>query len=293
MIRRAWSFAVVAAVLVAGCGGDDDDEAAVDPDDAIVGLDEAFDGDEPSVEDVLSALDEAAEDALGDLEDAPGSVRFVNLLHSGGAGIDVDVWWGIPGEGERAGSLAHGEASEYLTPRMTASFGEVSWSMSPAGGEEQLIGFTYTPADDIQRTLVAFTDAGGSFSMMQVDEILPFDPDQGQWGFQPPDAGQVRVKWVPIPPVIEAPSGNLRNVGTGTAECLTNGTGINAVDDLSTRSTTFQVPGGAAVSLYEDFPTCSGATSASATAPSGGRALLLAYTDASRAPQLLMLPVQG
>ena len=105
------------------------------------------------------------------------------------------------------------------------------------------MGFSYTPAEDIQRTLVVFPGDGGTRSWMQIDEILPFEPDQGAWGFQPPDAGQVRVKWVPIPPVIEAPSGNLRNVGTGVADCLTNGSGINAVDDLSTRSTTFQVPG--------------------------------------------------
>ena len=289
MTRRSWSIVLMAAFVVAGCGGDDDGGSASQ----VADLDEAPADDAASAEELLSGIAEAAGDALADTEDAPGSVRFVNLLHSGGVGTDVDVWWGLPENGQLVTSLAYGEASEYLTPRMSTAFGEVSWSMSAAGGQEQLVGFTYTPAEDIQRTLVVFPDSAGSNSMMPIDEILPFDPDQGAWGFQPPDAGQVRVKWVPIAPVIEAPSGNLRNVGTGTADCLTNGSGINAVDDLSTRSTTFQVPVGGVVNLYEDFPTCTGPMSATATAPPAGRALLLAYTDAAQAPHLLMLPVEG
>ena len=290
MTRRSCLIVLMAAFVVAGCGGDDDDGGSASQ---VADLDDALADDAASADELLSGIADAADDALADTEDAPGSVRFVNLLHSGGIGTAVDVWWGLPEDGQLATSLAYGEASEYLTPRMSTAFGEVSWSMSPAGGQEQLVGFTYTPAEDIQRTLVVFPDPSGSISTMPIDEILAFDPDQGAWGFQPPDAGQVRVKWVPIQPVIEAPSGNLRNVGTGAGDCLTNGSGINAVDDLSTRSTTFQVPGGAAVNLYEDFPTCSGPTSATATAPPAGRALLLAYNDAAQTPQLLMLAVEG
>jgi hypothetical protein len=285
MGARTWLSVAVVALVLTACGGDDGGGAGGDG-----GAVDLGDGSEDEI--VNSVLD-AASGALAETEEAPGLLRWVNLMQQDGAGVAVDVWWGRPEDGQLATTLAYGEASDYVSPRQSAAFGEVSWSMSAAGGQEQLIGYTYTPAEDLQQTHVAFPGDGGSSSMTQVDEILEFNPDIGAWGFQPPDSGQVRVKWLPISPVIEAPSGNLRNVGTGTAPCLTNGSGINAEDDLSTRSTTFQVPGGATVNLYEDFPTCSGPTSASATAPAGGRALLIAYTDASQAPQLLMLPVQG
>lgn len=280
MGTRVRLVAAAVVLVLAACGGDDGGGAGGDD----AGSAEA---------EVIDTILDAAAGALGDLEDAPGLVRFVNLMQRDGAGIDVDVWWGQPGDEQLAASVAYGEASPYLTPRQSSAFGEVSWSVSPAGSQEQLLGTSYTPGEDLQQTNVVFPGDGGSSSWMTIDEILEFAPDLGAWGFQPPDDGQVRVKWTPIPPVIEAPSGNLRNVGTGTGPCLTNGSGINAEDDLSTRSTTFQVPAGTTVNLYEDFPTCSGPSSASATAPGGGRAILVAYTDASQAPQLLMLEVEG
>lgn len=276
---------MLACALVSCGGDDDDDDDDAGSDDGVAGIDE-------SVDDLLGSIADAFGDVAADTEDGPGTVRFVNLLESDGAGVDVDVWWGRPEDGQQATSITYGQASDYLTPRQSKAFDEASWTMTPAGGDEQLTGFSFTPQEDTQQTFIVFSSEDGT-SMMPVEEILEFSPEDGMWGFQPPDSGQVRVKWVVITGVLEAPNGGFRNAGTGTGECLTNGTGINAEDDLSTRSTTFQVPGGAVVNLYDDFPTCSGPTSATATAPDGGRALLIAYVDASETPQLLMLPVLG
>jgi hypothetical protein len=287
MTTRYWAvpMSVALAFTFAACGGGDDDADLADV---------AADGGQTELSgaDIVDTIADVVGDVLAETEDAPGAVRFLNLVQRDGAGIDVDVWWGRPEDNQKVTSLAYGEASEYFTPRQSTTFDEVSWSMSAAGEQEELIGFSYTPGEDIQRTLVVYPDKDGALWMTALDEILKFAPDEGYWGFEPPDGGQVRVKWTPIPDVLEAPSGNLRNIGTGSGDCLTNGTGINATDDASTGSGTFQVPGGTVLNLYEDFPTCSGATSATVTALAGGRAFLFAYADPSGTPQLLMLPVQ-
>ena len=292
MTTRSWAtpVSIALAITLAACGGGgDDDDAAEVLDDAAAELSDI----EPSGTDILGTIADVVGDVLAETEDAPGLVRWVNLVQRDGAGIDVDVWWGRPEDQQKVTTLAYGEASEYFTPRQSTTFDEVSWSMSAAGEQEELTGFSYTPAEDIQRTLVVYPDAEGALWMTALDEIVKFAPDEGYWGFEPPDPGLVKVKWTPIPDVLSAPNGNLRNIGTGTGDCLTNGTGINATDDISTGSGTFQVPPGTVLNMYEDFPTCSGPTSATVTAPDGGRTFLIAYTDPSGTPQLMMLPVQG
>src|SRR5262245_12882917 len=133
MTLRPWLTVVAVAFALVGCGGGGDDGGG-----SAGGADDTG----SAADDVLGSVADAVGDALADTEDAPGAARFVNLMQLDGAPIDVDVWWGLPDDGNKAVSLKYGEASDYLTPQQSEAFGEVSWSVSAAGAREQLIGQT-------------------------------------------------------------------------------------------------------------------------------------------------------
>jgi hypothetical protein len=50
--------------------------------------------------------------------DLPGKIRFINYVSDGTAGVNLDLYWGTSiARSEKAGTIAYGEITEFMTPR--------------------------------------------------------------------------------------------------------------------------------------------------------------------------------
>lgn len=50
--------------------------------------------------------------------DLPGKIRFANFVSDGAAGVNLDLYWGVSlARGEKVGTVAYGEVTEFFTPR--------------------------------------------------------------------------------------------------------------------------------------------------------------------------------
>jgi hypothetical protein len=108
---RSWSWAVVTllALVSVACGDDDDSSPSGGAGSSVGGA--ADTGGSPSRGGSVSSTDV-------EFTDLPGKIRFINYVSDGTTGVDLDLYWGISiGRGEKFGTIAYGEITEFMTPR--------------------------------------------------------------------------------------------------------------------------------------------------------------------------------
>ncbi len=243
------------------------------------------------VNDAIGTMLEVVTGSRGEKEDAPGKIRFMNLLAKDGAGVDIDVYWGLPDEGEKAVTLASGATSEYLSLRKVKGFEDAPYSVTRSGTKEILWQWDrLTPAEGLQR-LAIFSFNDGSFSEQPIEESSSAKNFDGKPQFEQPTAGNVAIRWIVSGDALDDGE-NLLAAATG-GKCFTNGSGLAGPDGNQIDASTAQVPAGAEVALYA-FGDCGGvAKSNSVKLPAGGRALLIAFLDPTGKHTLTVLPVEG
>jgi hypothetical protein len=286
--RRTPAFVVGSACLLASllgaCGGSDNGKAAGSSSDGTV---------DASTEKTIKTLLEAGTGQRGAKEDAPGKIRFLNLIVRNGSPTDVDIWWGRPDEKAKAASVRYGEASDYLTPKRAKGNDSAVYTVTVAGGQEELWTWDrFTPTDKVQRTAIFSFNDEKRFTETSLEEALDVvSPYSSTVDLPAPDSGRVRLLWRPLGNAISA-GDNLLTVMGGGGDCLTNGTGIAGPDGNQLNDgASFQVAPGTSLALY---PNCQGtAASAEVKAPASGRGLLIAHLDGSNKPTLLVVPVKG
>lgn len=240
---------------------------------------------------VIGTLLQGVTGARGDKVDGPGKVRFLNLLTMGGKAVDVDIYWGQPDEGAKAGSAKFGTAINYLTPKMAKGFHSAVYSVTAKGDTKVLWSWDrFTPTKETVRTVVFMpTNDGASVSETDLDEQIAASGFSSKVEFPAADAGMVRLYWRPLGRSIDS-TDQLLSVTDGT-KCFTNGSGLAGPDGNAVNGNTFQVKPGTVLSL-STYGACDKQGVASVTVPpTTGRAILFAYVDASAKPVMLILPV--
>lgn len=290
-MRRSLMIGVVAATLgLVACGGASTPVGSIESNEspALGGSQGAPD----AMLDVNAVIDTAFEVVTGqrgEKEDAPGALRVDNLLSRGGEPVDIDVYWGRPDEGEKAATVAFGQASDYLVPRRVKGLQDAVFTITIAGTNEELMTWDrWSPSSAADRVTAAFMFDGDSVSLAMVDENpATLDSLTNAPMFPASDAGSVRLRWRAFGTSLEA-GDSLLSV-TLDGKCLTNGSSWAAPDgnpsfDLST----VQVPGGSTLGFAA---TCDGPSVSDVTVPAGGRALLFAYSKPDGTSALQLLPV--
>ena len=280
-----------AALGLASCGGGGTARSVADD-----GKQVPSSGD---VDAIIGTLLQGVTGSRGDKVDAPGKVRFVNLVRSGDTPTDIDVWWGQPDEGDKAASVAYGKVSTYLTPRTSKGFDNAVYSVTAVGDSAVLWSWDrFSPEGGTRRTvMLAPTDDATSVSQSDLDEQPGHKDFMGTEYFPAPDSGKVRVLWRPIGRVLDMTDKILAVAPGAGGTCFTNGSGIAGPDGNQVDGSTFQVDPGTQLALFD---TCAG-TPATGTPVSGavvastgpGRSLLIAYLGPGDRPTLLSLPVRS
>jgi hypothetical protein len=282
-IVRLLALGLVGALSLAACGGSSSKSKAASG--------SGSGSSDPNVDKTIQTLLEVGSGQRGAKEDAPGKIRFLNLFVRNGAPVDMDIWWGRPDEKAKAATVRYGEASDYLTPRRAKGNDSAVYTVTVAGGSEELWTWDrFTPQAKTQRTAM-FTANDGSFTEYALDEASDvISPYTNKVDFPPPDAGKVRLLWRVLGKSLDA-GNDLLAVMAGST-CLTNGSGIAGPDrNQIPDELSFQVAPGTSLDLH---PNCQGpAASNTVKAPSAGRALLVAYTDSGGKSQLLVVPAKG
>ena len=286
-MRRSLVIGVAAATLgMVACGNSSRPVGQIESNEtAGVAPDGTFDANA-----VIDSAFEVATGQRGEKENAPGALRVNNLLVRNGAPIDIDVYWGLPDEGEKAATVAFGQASDYLVPRRAKGAQDAVFTITVAGKvtEELMTWDRWSTSAAADRTTATFTFDGESVSMAMVDESpATLDSATNEPMFPAATSGKVRLRWWVL--------GNSLNLGdallsvTLGGKCLTNGSSWadldgNALFDVST----VEVPGGSQLGFA---PTCDGAPVADVAVPANGRAILFAYSQPDGSPALQLLPV--
>lgn len=251
------------------------------------------------VANVIDTLLDAVTGARGKKVDAPGKVRFLNLIRTGDATTDIDVWWGQPDEGDKAATITYGAITDYLTPKTAKGFDSAVYSVTAKGDTKVLWTWDrFSPKADTSRTVMMFPSEDGlSVSETDVDDAPGKKDFQGAEYFGLPDSGKVRVLWMPIGRSLDVPGKILEVAPASGGTCFTNGSGIAGPDGNQIDGSTFQVTPGTKLALFD---TCGGtpATGAPVSAvvdvpgPSG-RVMLIAYLGPGNKPTLLTVAVRG
>ena len=281
---------LIGSMVLAGCGGSKSSaDSRADSTSKSDVSEETRTSDQ--VNGVIATLLEGVTGARGDKVDGPGKVRFLNLVTMGAKAVDVDIYWGQPDEGAKAGSAAFGTATDYLTPKMAKGFDSAVYSVTAKGDTKVLWSWDrFTPTKETVRTVVFMpTEDGESVSETDLDEQIAVSSFSGKVEFPAPDAGMVRLYWRPLGRSIDS-TDQLLSV-TDATTCFTNGSGLAGPDGNAVNGYTFQVKPGTVLSL-SPFGACDKPGVASVTVPpTTGRAILFAYFDASAKPAMLILPV--
>jgi hypothetical protein len=222
-------------------------------------------------------------------EDAPGKVRFGNFLTSGGPSTDVDVWWGLPDDREKAATVKLGELSPYLTPRRVKGSDSVMFTVTATASNEVLwMWDRLSPTKATQQTVLWHFEDGEFFQNSLNESLTEVFSSEGIPDLPEPDNGKVRLRWFVLGTAIEMDDRLL--VVTSGGKCLTNGTGIaDDSGDMVIGVETMQATPSSVLSLA---PACDGpAASEPVTVPDRGRAHLFAYRDGANKPVLRLLPV--
>jgi hypothetical protein len=287
-------------LIAGGCGGDDDAGSVVR--DVVDDLSADAGGDSIGEIDLtIPGLDEV------ELEEAPGRIRFVSLLHESGAEPTLDIYWGGPlavADSEPAATIEYGVVSDYLTPMRVSSAlfpsGDISFTATRSGTEEVVFSWDRFLPDDISRLVMLFhNETDGTVYMSDVDEAQPNFTE-----FPEPAAGQVTISYLALGTSLMGADLPLGMQGDG--RCLSLGT--NVLDENGrqmpgdVRSVT--VPAGIEIALHDTELTiaegesdphfeCIGEpVSNSVTAPAGGRAMVIATTGSDGGPALVLVPVE-
>lgn len=283
-----WLRFVSVALVVTACGGSAK-RSVVQPADSTGA----------NADKIIGTLLDAVTGARGKKVDAPGKVRFLNLVRTGDATTDIDVWWGQPDEGDKAATITYGAITDYLTPKTVKGFDSAVYSVTAKGDTKVLWSWDrFSPKADTSRTVMMFpSDDGVAVSESDVDDAPGKKDYLGVEYFGPPDSGKVRVLWMPIGRSLDIPGKILEVAPASGGTCFTNGSGIAGPDGNQIDGSTFQVAPGTKLALFD---TC-GATPATGTPVSAavdvpgpsGRVMLVAYLGPGDKPTLLTVAVRG
>lgn len=287
--RFAANLVLPLALFAAACGGGGSSKESSSSGDAESSGEEASEVDKS-----LGSLLEGATGQRGEKVDGPGKVRFINLLVRDGKATDVDVYWGRPDEKAKAATIRYGEASDYLTPKMTKGFDSAVYSVTVAGTTEELWSWDrFSPEAKDQRSAVWFAGEDGAFNEADIDEPADLiSPFTNKPAFPAPTGGKVRLYWRVLGRGIDL-GNDLLAVKTGST-CLTNGTGIADTDGNQLQDEqTFQVAPGAPLQLHTNCFEDGTSVGEAVKAPASGRAILFALVAPDGKPHLTVIPVKG
>lgn len=198
-----------------------------------------------------------------------------------GETTSLDIWWGLPADGDKAASVDFGAVSRYLAPRRESSAVAAVYSVTEPGSKEVLWTWDrFVPTESSQRTVALFAADDSAVLQHEMDETFP-----------PHSTGKIRLLWQVVGFALEATG---RPLAIGVAgRCVTKGTAVLADDgSISVTDNSFEVTFGTTIALYEDCPRNPVSTPISVPVESG-RGLLVAFQDPAGQPALKLFPVQG